>query len=75
MEGSTRRWEDDPDAMQDVLARHDAIVRQAVDQRDGYVFATGGDPLVAAMTDAAVIAYGRAQLDTHELLASLTRMA
>src|SRR5471030_2564042 len=48
MEGSTRRWEDDPDAMQDLLAHHDSIVREAVDQRRGYVFATGGDGFAVA---------------------------
>ncbi len=30
IEGSTRRWEDDPDAMRVALARHDAIVREAI---------------------------------------------
>ena len=56
MEGSTRRWEDDPDVMQHVMVRHDAIVRQAVDQHDGYVFATGGDGFAVAFArpDAAV---------------------
>jgi predicted ATPase/class 3 adenylate cyclase len=65
MEGSTRRWEDDPDAMPDVLARHDAIVRQAVDQRDGYVFATGGDGFAVAFARPAdaVAAAAAAQLE------------
>jgi predicted ATPase/class 3 adenylate cyclase len=48
MEGSTRRWEDDPDVMQEALARHDTIVRAAVDAHDGYVFATGGDGFAVA---------------------------
>ena len=35
LEGSTRLWEEHPDAMRDVLARHDEILRTAVDAHDG----------------------------------------
>jgi class 3 adenylate cyclase len=31
VEGSSRLWEAHPDAMQDALARHDEIVRDAVE--------------------------------------------
>ena len=31
LEGSTRLWEEYPEAMQDALARHDAIVRDAIE--------------------------------------------
>ena len=37
LEGSTRLWEDLPDAMQDALARHDALLRDAVQARDGRI--------------------------------------
>jgi predicted ATPase/class 3 adenylate cyclase len=43
IEGSTRLWESSPDRMQECLARHDTIVRTAVEECGGYVFATGGD--------------------------------
>jgi len=43
IEGSTRLWQAAPDAMRLALARHDAIVRAAVDAHGGYVFSTGGD--------------------------------
>ena len=31
LEGSTRLWEEHPDAMQDALARHDEILRDAIE--------------------------------------------
>jgi predicted ATPase/class 3 adenylate cyclase len=48
IEGSTRLWESEPAAMQAGLARHDAILRAAIDDQDGYVFSTSGDGLAAA---------------------------
>jgi predicted ATPase len=53
IEGSTRRWEDDADAMAKALARHDSIVRAAIDAHDGTVFATGGDGFAVAFARAA----------------------
>ncbi len=41
--GSTDLWERQPNAMRDALARHDALLRAAVDEHAGYVFSTGGD--------------------------------
>jgi class 3 adenylate cyclase len=35
IEGSTRRWEQHPQAMRAALARHDAILRAAIAQHDG----------------------------------------
>jgi predicted ATPase/class 3 adenylate cyclase/Flp pilus assembly protein TadD len=43
IEGSTRLWESSPQAMQIALARHDQILRNAVEERGGYVFKTVGD--------------------------------
>ena len=43
LEGSTRLWEEHPDAMQGALARHDEILRDAVEQHDGHVVKTTGD--------------------------------
>ncbi len=47
LEGSTRLWEEHPDAMRDALARHDEILRDAVEKRDGHVVKTTGDGLHA----------------------------
>ena len=40
LEGSTRLWEEHPDAMQPALARHDEILRDAVEAHDGHVVKT-----------------------------------
>ena len=48
LEGSTRLWEEFPDAMRAALARHDEILRDAVEKRDGHVVKTTGDGLHAA---------------------------
>jgi predicted ATPase/class 3 adenylate cyclase len=48
IEGSTRLWEEHPDAMRAALARHDLVVRAAIGAHGGYVFATGGDGFGAA---------------------------
>ncbi|MDR7418394.1 MAG: adenylate/guanylate cyclase domain-containing protein [Armatimonadota bacterium] len=52
IEGSTRLWEQHPDAMQAVLARHDAILRRTIAGRQGYVFKTVGDAFHAAFARA-----------------------
>jgi len=52
LEGSTRRWETHPAQMRDALARHDAIVRGAVDSRGGVVFSTMGDGMAAVFASA-----------------------
>jgi len=43
IEGSTGMWQAAPEVMPAALARHDAIVRSAVESNSGYVFSTGGD--------------------------------
>src|SRR4028119_919612 len=48
IEGSTRLWERDAQAMQAALARHDEIIRDAMESRGGYVFKTVGDAFCAA---------------------------
>ena len=52
VEGSTRLWEAAPAAMRSALERHDAILRSAISERGGYVFATGGDGFAAAFSRA-----------------------
>ena len=48
LEGSTRLWEDHPDAMRAALARHDEIVRTAIEAHDGVVVKMTGDGAHAA---------------------------
>ena len=43
LEGSTRLWEQQPEAMRPALARHDAIVRDAIERHAGFVVKTTGD--------------------------------
>ena len=48
IEGSTRRWEADPDAMRVALDAHNATLRGAIEAHDGQVFNYTGDGMCAA---------------------------
>ena len=50
IEGSTRLWEADPDAMRPALQLHDELLRAAIAAHGGYVFSTGGDSFAAAFS-------------------------
>ena len=52
LEGSTRLWEEQRDAMQSALARHDAVLRTAVESHGGQVVKTTGDGLHAVFATA-----------------------
>jgi class 3 adenylate cyclase len=52
VEGSTRLWEEFPDAMRGALARHDALVQDVVAAHDGYLVKTTGDGVHAAFATA-----------------------
>lgn len=52
IEGSTRLWQDAPQAMREGLERHDAIVRGAIERHGGYIFSTAGDGFAAAFARA-----------------------
>ena len=52
IEGSTRIWERSPQVMQAALARHDEILRSAIEERGGYVFKTVGDAFCCAFPTA-----------------------
>ena len=52
IQGSTRLWEQHPDAMRAVLARHDALLRASIEAHGGHVFKTAGDSFHAAFADA-----------------------
>ena len=62
IEGSTRRWEADADAMRAALMAHDEVLRSAIEAHDGFLFSHTGDGVVAAFAsprsavDAAVAA-------------------
>jgi predicted ATPase/class 3 adenylate cyclase len=47
IEGSTKLWEQHPDAMKLALARHDALLRRAIETNNGYAFKTVGDAFYA----------------------------
>jgi len=52
IEGSTGLWENNALAMQAALARHDEILRSAIEERGGYVFKTVGDAFCAVFPTA-----------------------
>ena len=53
IEGSTEKWEQEPERMADALARHDALLRTAVEAHHGRVIKTTGDGIYAAFDDPA----------------------
>src|SRR5215208_8419846 len=52
IEGSTKLWERDAQAMQAALSRHDELLRRAIEERSGYVFKTVGDAFCCAFSTA-----------------------
>jgi predicted ATPase len=50
IEGSTRRWEADPDAMRAALDAHDEVLRQLVEAHGGHLFNHTGDGVCAAFS-------------------------
>jgi class 3 adenylate cyclase len=66
IEGSTRLWAQDHDAMAVALARHDAVLTAAITAQGGYVFKTVGDAICAAFPSAPGPRYsGRPPLTTQ----------
>src|SRR5436309_6671416 len=53
IEGSARLWEESPVAMRLALARHDALLRAAIETNGGVVFKTVGDAFCSAFPTAA----------------------
>jgi predicted ATPase/class 3 adenylate cyclase len=68
LEGSTRLWEEQPEAMQVALARHDAILEGTIDTCGGVVFSKMGDGMAAASASAADLV--RAAVQVQLALAS-----
>src|SRR5258705_1706948 len=64
IEGSTRRWEADAEAMRAALSTHDQVLQAAIESHDGFLFSHTGDGVVAAFASprSAVDAAVKAQL-------------
>ena len=82
IQGSTRLWQDQPAAMRTALARHDALLHDAIAAHGGHVYNTVGDAFCAAFarpTDAiatAAAAQAALQAEAWPLGAALyVRMA
>jgi len=52
IQGSTRLWEEAPEAMADALRRHDVLLHSAIGGSGGHVFKTVGDAFCAAFRTA-----------------------
>jgi predicted ATPase/class 3 adenylate cyclase len=50
IQGSTRLWEQHPQAMETALERHNTLVREAIEAHGGYVFKTVGDAFCTAFS-------------------------
>jgi class 3 adenylate cyclase len=48
IEGSTRLWEEQPEAMRVALVRHDELMHAAIEHNGGHVFKTMGDAFCSA---------------------------
>jgi class 3 adenylate cyclase len=72
VEGSTRRWESDADAMRPALAVHDKVLRAAIEAYDGFLFSHTGDGVVAAF--ASPISAVNAAIDAQRELQLPVRM-
>jgi len=59
VEGSTRLWETDAEAMSEAIRRHEVLLRTAIEQNGGGVFKTVGDAFCAVF-EAAFMAVGAA---------------
>jgi class 3 adenylate cyclase len=53
VEGSTRRWESDAQAMRAALVVHDKVLRTAIEAYDGFLFSHTGDGVCLALRHSA----------------------
>ena len=70
VEGSTRLWAADKDAMSASLLVHDAILRGAIEDNGGSVFTTAGDSFAAAFARASDAV--RAAIESQRALTNAT---
>lgn len=52
IEGSTKLWEEFPEAMKSALSKHDSILKEAVESNHGQIVKTTGDGIHAVFTTA-----------------------
>src|SRR6476646_3155111 len=73
IEGSTKLWEEQPDTMRLALARHDTLLRAAIETNGGTVFKTMGDAFCAVFPTApqALEAALMAQQSLHQVKAGV----
>ena len=43
IEGSTKLWDEHPEAMKSALEEHDSILKEAIELNHGYIIKTTGD--------------------------------
>ena len=65
IEGSTRRWQDEPEAMRALLVEHDAILRDVIDKRHGFLFKHTGDGVAAAGASASDAVHAAVEAQEH----------
>jgi predicted ATPase/class 3 adenylate cyclase len=53
IEGSTSKWEEQPEQMAQAVGRHDALLRDAVQANQGHIVKTTGDGIYAAFSSPA----------------------
>ncbi|HET9890043.1 MAG TPA: adenylate/guanylate cyclase domain-containing protein [Mycobacterium sp.] len=76
VEGSTRRWEADAEAMRAALVAHDEVLRSAIESHGGFMFKHTGDGVCAAFSsprsavDAAITAQRELELPVRMGLAT-----
>src|SRR6201993_3096610 len=76
VEGSTRRWESDANAMRAAVAAHDEVLRSAIEVHGGFMFKHTGDGVCAAFAsprsavDAAIAAQRALELPVRMGLAT-----
>lgn len=66
IEGSTRLWQNYPEAMSDIIARHDALLSGIIHNHTGHVFKTVGDA-ICAVFESATAALTAAHQSQHAL--------
>src|SRR6188474_29300 len=73
IEGSTQLWEKHPEAMQAMLAKHDATLREAIESNHGHIIKTTGDGVHAVFSTAmdAINSATTAQHNLNSLISNL----
>jgi class 3 adenylate cyclase len=65
IEGSTRRWEADANAMRAALLVHDQVLRTAIETHGGYLFSHTGDGVVALSPHRSALSTPRSRRSGH----------